>query len=110
MKLPKREFAYVPRQKLEGYLLSETHIVGKSKARFFRMFGFDESNIELLEKGLLEIAHKQDVEETISTPYGKKYVISGELLTPIGRSVEIRTVWIIEGRQDIPRFITAFPV
>jgi hypothetical protein len=36
MKLPTRENAFVPPSKLKDYLLSETHVVGRSKAKFFR--------------------------------------------------------------------------
>ena len=109
MKLPNREFAYVPQSKLKDYLLSETHVVGRSKAKFFRMFGFNETNLELLEQGLITIAQTQEVKEEVSSPHGKKYVIDGSLLTPINRSVNVKTVWIIEKGQDKPRFITAHP-
>lgn len=34
MKLPNGERAFVPPEKLAGYLLSETHPTGQSKARF----------------------------------------------------------------------------
>jgi hypothetical protein len=109
MKLPNREFAYVPQSKLEDYLLSETHVVGRSKAEFFRKFGFDETNLDLLEQGLITIAQTQEVKEEISSPHGKKYVIDGSLLTPIRRSVKVKTVWIIDKGQHNPRFITAYP-
>lgn len=109
MKLPYREFAYVPQSKLKDYLLSETHVVGRSKAKFFRMFGFDETNIDVLEHGLVEIAQTRDVKDELSSPHGKKYVIDGTLMTPIGKSVKIETVWIIDKGQDKPRFITAYP-
>ena len=45
MKLPNRENAYIPPRKLTEYLLSETHSIGKSKAKFFRAIGFDEENV-----------------------------------------------------------------
>jgi len=53
MKLPNIEHAYVPRAKLNDYLLSESHACGRAKAIFFRKFGFNESNVALLEKGLI---------------------------------------------------------
>jgi len=34
MELPNKEKAYIPLAKLKDYLLSETHSVGKSKAKF----------------------------------------------------------------------------
>lgn len=46
MRVPNRDHAYVPERKLTGYLLSRSHPVGTSKARFFRGLGFDESNVE----------------------------------------------------------------
>jgi len=36
-------------------------------------------------------------------------VVDGELLTPLGRRVSVRTVWIVEGEEEIPRFVTAYP-
>lgn len=38
--LPNAEKAVVPRAKIVGYLLSNTHPSGKSKAEFFSSFGF----------------------------------------------------------------------
>ena len=71
MLLPNRSRAYVPLSKLTEYLLSETHAVGKSKARFFRAFGFDETSATLLEKGLLAIAQTETVVEIVQSPFGK---------------------------------------
>ncbi|MSP14948.1 MAG: hypothetical protein EXR62_18565 [Chloroflexi bacterium] len=110
MQLPNRENAYVPLQKLSDYLLSETHAVGKSKARYFRSLGFHEENISLLEQGLLAIARTDTVREAISTSYGTKYVMDGGLKTPDGVIVSIRTIWISEYQTDAPRFVTAYPI
>ncbi|MDZ7369526.1 MAG: hypothetical protein ONB43_27270 [candidate division KSB1 bacterium] len=109
MELPNRDKAYIPPSKLKDYLLSETHIVGKSKARFLRAFGFDETNVDLLEQGLLTIAQTQEVNEVVSSPHGKKYVIDGSLETPIGNFINMRTVWIMDKGQNRPRFVTAIP-
>ena len=109
MKLPNREKTYIPISKLINYLLSETHITGKAKSKFFRMFGFNEANLEMLEQGLLAIAKTQDVVENTTSPHGTKYIIDGSLFTPINRFVNVRTVWIVEKDQDVPRFVTAHP-
>ena len=92
------------------YLLSETHPVGKSKAKIFRSVGYNELNVGLLKKGLLSIAHAGDIVDTQSSEHGVKYVIEGLLQTPAGGPVGIRTVWIIDRGQDRPRFVTAYPV
>ena len=109
MYLPKRETAYIPTRKLADYLLSEIHPVGRAKAKFFRAAGFTEHNVELLEQGLLRIVREEEVEKEIVSDHGVKYVVSGEVQTPFGQSVRLRTVWIVEYGDNRPRFVTAFP-
>ncbi len=110
MKLPNSEQAIVPEKKLTEYLLSETHAVGKFKARFFRRLGFDLTNASLLQKEIMNLVQVQDVENIIPSNYGTKYIVKGAIKTPIGESVRIKTVWIIEKNQTQPIFITAYPV
>jgi hypothetical protein len=109
MKLPHADRAEVDPGKLGGYLLSESHPVGKAKARFFREAGFDESTIELLVQGLLQIARTQEIVGTSTTVHGEKYILEGELETPAGRRLRVRTIWIIDQGQDRPRLVTAYP-
>jgi hypothetical protein len=109
MLLPNRTQAYIPLPKLTEYLLSETHAVGKSKARFFRSFGFDEQNVAFLEQGLLEIAQTERIVNVIQSPFGTKYIIDGILETPSNVFVNVRTIWIIEIDDTKPRFVTAYP-
>lgn len=110
MKLPNRDGAYVPSRKLGDYLLSTSHPDGKSKAKFFRGFGFNDSNTHLLEMGIVAIARTQEVDVETKSSFGVKYAIDGELLTPVGTIVNVRTVWIIETGEDFPRFVTAHPI
>jgi len=94
---------------LTDYLLSETHPIGRWKAKFFRALGFDESNVNLMLDGFKKIAHSEDVVEVTSSAHGTKYVVEGSLLTPEEDHVYVKTVWIIDKDQDIPRFVTAYP-
>lgn len=110
MKLPNSSLAYIPSGKLTAYLLSETHSVGKSKAKLFRSVGYNELNVSLLKEGLLSIAKTADIIDTQSSEHGIKYVIEGLLQTPVGGTLKIRTIWIVEKEQDRPRFVTAYPV
>jgi hypothetical protein len=109
MKLPNRESTVIPHSKLTDYLLSQNHAIGKSKSKFFRQFGFDETNIDEFERGLKEIAQENDFIEQISVPHGEKYVINGILKTPAGRPIAVTTIWIIEKGEITPRFVTAYP-
>ncbi len=109
MKLPNGKNAHVPLLKLTDYLLSTTHPVGKSKAEFFRGLGFDDTNVAMLQQGLLAIGRDEDIVSTTVSTHGMKYVIEGTLRTPRLRLVSIRTVWIVELDDPQPRFITAYP-
>lgn len=110
MKLPNRQNAYVPKEKLLDYLLSETHIDGKTKAKFFGSIGFNENNTSKLEQALLKVATKNRVKSISESIYGIKYVIDGEIQSPTGKVANLRTIWIIEPNKKMPRFVTAYPV
>jgi hypothetical protein len=110
MRLPNAEDAQVDAEKLRQYLLSQTHAVGRSKARYFRGVGFDESNLEILEKALVAIAKMEHIVETVSSAHGTKYIVDGSITTPSRDRVKLRTVWIVEKGRDHPRFVTAYPI
>lgn len=110
MKLPYRKSTYIPKAKLTEYLLSETHPVGSSKARFFRGLGFNKTNIDKFTESLLRISQENDVKETRNSLYGINYVIDGKMETPNGGMATITTVWFIKTGQKRPRFVTAYPV
>jgi hypothetical protein len=109
MELPNREQAYIPAGKLTGYLLSVTHPIGRSKARWLRLLGFDDSNVDVLEEDLITIARGGQVREATESPHGMRYVIDGDLLTPSGERAHVRTVWIVDRGETAPRFVTAYP-
>lgn len=96
MRLPNAEAAQVDAEKLKGYLLSQTHPIGRSKARFFRGIGFDESNVTVLEQGLIKIAKTEEVAGTAPSVHGVKYIVDGLITTPSGSRVRLRTVWILD--------------
>lgn len=110
MKLPNGKNAYIPSSKLSDYLLSKTHPIGKWKGRLFRAHGFNETNVDLLEKSLISIANYEDLKDVVRSEHGTKYIIDGSVQTPVGSSIRVRTIWIIEVEQDRPRFVTAYPL
>jgi len=109
MKLPNADDAIIPRAKLIDYLLSETHPVGKAKATVLRKYGYHDDNVDDLAEALTRIAVEEDVNDIVSFAYGIKYVIEGALATPDGRSIDIRTIWMIDHGRHEPRFVTAYP-
>jgi hypothetical protein len=110
MKLPNKENVDIPLPKLLGYLLSETHPIGKFKAKYLRSVGYNETNVDLLKQDLIAVAQTEDVNEVISSTHGVKYIIDGTMKTPSGVFIKMRTVWIIDKGQKYPRFVTSYPL
>ena len=100
--LPNRDKAFIQPEKLTGYLLSETHTIGKSKARFFCELSFNDENVDILEQELLKVAMFQEISEIITTRHGTKYVTIGSINTPKSRSVSLLIVWIIDVGKENP--------
>ena len=109
MKLPNGKNAAIPTEKVEQYLLSDVHAVGRAKARFFRGVGYRQEDPSVLEADLASIARNEQVFEVMQTHHGTKYVVDGRVKTPSGSSVRIRTVWIVEPGSARPRLVTAYP-
>ncbi len=65
---------------------------------------------EQLAADLRSIAQQYPVVERTETPFGVKYVVDGELVSPLGRQAWVRTVWIVETGSKEPRLVTAFPI
>lgn len=110
MKLPNYKNAVVSQTKITGYLLSIKHRDGRSKAEFFTKLSFSYDTWEELVKALLQHAADNDVAKIEDSPFGSRYIIEGVLFSPGGRSAIIRSVWFIETGEDIPRFVTAYPL
>jgi hypothetical protein len=109
MKLPRNQEAVIPERKITGYLLSKSHPVGKSKAKYFRALGYSERNAPELKETLATIASMNEVSEMVNTTFGTKYIVDGILATPSGTRARVHTVWIVETGGGVPRFITAYP-
>lgn len=110
MKLPYKNRAYIPPEKIRDYLLSPTHEKGKHKARVFQSIGFNYASKNIFEKALLKIAHTNDVDKTENAEksgkfFGKKYIIIGIIVGP-NRTMTIKTVWIILNNKRKPSLVT----
>ena len=110
MTLPNAAQAYVEEKKITAYLLNDAHPQGRSKAVFFRAFGFLPENCVELADALCAQARQGVVVNTVFLPDGTQYAVDGEMNATDGRTPRVRTVW--ETRQDSPRprLITAYPV
>lgn len=108
MEIPNAHRAVIEPLKLHGYLLSDSHSVGRSKARFFVALGYSAERWLRLDADLRTQHLSQDA--TLKrTPHGQKYEIRATLVGPSGRSAGVVSCWIIRPQEDFPRFVTAYP-
>ena len=107
--MPNSDQSFVPQEKITGYLLSETHEIGKHKAAFFSGLGFDFENVDEFMEALIQHSVDRDIEKTSNSPFGNKYQLKCEFQTPDSRNPCIITVWIIENGQEFPKLVTAYP-
>lgn len=110
MRLPSTDEAVIPKAKVADYLLSLSHPDGRGKAIFFMRFGFNTQTWETLADALREHARANDVTKTEATPFGTRYVVEGALTAPDARSPNVRTVWFMDAKGNVPRFVTAYPL
>jgi hypothetical protein len=108
--LSEKDSLAVPRAKIVGYLLSAEHPIGRGKAEFFKHHGFLAEAWEVLADCLRRHATDHEVAAVEESPFGKRYVIEGSLVTPDGRTPLVRSVWFAEDGEQSPRFLTAYPL
>ena len=108
MKLGNPEKAIITQAKIQDYLLSETHPIGRFKAVIFSDLGYHRAQWKKLQTDLKGFLDLEAIEKE-TTEYGRKYEICGELSGPKGKSIYLVTAWIILKNEDFPRFITAYP-
>ena len=108
MKLPDGDRAVVEPVKVGQYLLSDSHPIGRFKARFLRALGFRASEPEVLVRELLRLARDGEVSGTEDNPYGRKYLVGGALQGPAGSSAVV-TVWFVNKAGGAPRLVTVRP-
>lgn len=109
MKIPNSDRAIIESSKITEYLLNTEHQRGGAKARLLIQFGYSPDNWQQLEEDIRRFHLDQDVNLITETPYGTRYQISANLLTPINRPLLVKTVWQIDIDTDSPRLITLVP-
>jgi hypothetical protein len=108
MILPNAERAIIDERKVQDYLLSRGHPIGRFKAAFFARAGFTAAGWRDLISQLRALATRGEV-VLEKSQYGQKYLVSGTLTGPGGTQVEVTSVWIVPKGSDEPRLITVQP-
>ena len=109
MKLPGAQKAVIAPAKIQDYLLSTSHPVGRFKEPFFASLGYAVAEWQRLERDLLALAASGEAKPGRQSSYGQMYEIHGTLNGPAGNSAGVLTVWIVRFGSDVPQFVTAYP-
>jgi hypothetical protein len=95
MRLPRADETIISPEKLHAYLLSPEHPIGRFKAAFFEGLGYRMEDWATLEADLRSQLLTLDAKEEKQSRYGRKFIISGALTGPAGRTADMVTVWVI---------------
>jgi hypothetical protein len=109
LRIPNADRAVIEPAKLNDYLLSRGHPVGRFKASFFLALGYSVEAWRQLENDLRNQHLSRDATAEPSTDYGRKYAIRATLVGPSGQSADVVSVWVVRTGEDFPRFVTAYP-
>ncbi len=109
LQIPNADHAFIDPEKLNDYLLSRDHPVGRFKAAFFLALGYSVETWRQLENDLRSQHLSRDALGEEPTDYGQKYAIRATLVGPAGQSAEVVSVWVVRIGEDFPRFVTAYP-
>jgi hypothetical protein len=111
---------YVDRGKLDEYLLSADHPVGRYKFRLWRsVFGFEERQRELLERLIREqlpqaekVTEREPVldREYPNVYYRRFEIVIPEFAGPNGNVAPVATGWASDPAADRPHLTNAYPV
>jgi hypothetical protein len=108
-KLPNANFAIVDRKKIVEYLLNREHPDNGGKADFFVGMGFNPSDWETFAAALRLLAVSGSVTSTMESSHGRKYILDGPIDRPDGTERLVRSVWIVDTGETVPRLVTAYP-
>jgi hypothetical protein len=109
MKLPNAQFAIIEERKIVDYLLNRNHPENGGKADFFLAIGFTPIHWDVLAGAFREMALTSEVSNHVQSSHGEKYVVEDGIMPPSGRRVFVRTIWIIDRGETVPRLVTAYP-
>lgn len=107
MKLANGERAIVDIQKLRGYCLNPHHTKGRNKARVFASVGIRQTDAEELRTALLHAAANAEAWLGMANSFGQRYIIDFDLVRQ-GRTVKIRSAWIVLTGQNLPRLTSCY--
>ena len=75
-----------------------------------RASGFSADAWEAFAQALREHASQNEVVRIEDSPFGKRYIVEGELSAPDKRKPRVRVIWFIKIGQNVPLLVSAYPL
>lgn len=108
-KLPNAEQAQVSLEKLRDYSLNPQHHKGGHKARVFASaLGLTAADAALLREMILAAVLTAEAQSGRADEHGSRYTVDFEARALQGNVVTIRTAWIIDAGDSVPRLISCY--
>jgi hypothetical protein len=106
--LPNRNEAVLDIRKIEDYCLSPSHPRGRHKARVFReALDLQRSDAGWLREALLEAARSGEASQVAADAWGTHWRLDA-VIRRQGKSVVVRTIWIVRTGERAPTFVTCW--
>ena len=106
--LPNRNEAVLDIRKIEDYCLSPSHPRGRHKARVFReALDLQRSDAGWLHDILLEAARSGVASQVAADKWGTHWRLDAAIRRQ-GKSVVVRTIWIVRTGEIAPTFVTCW--
>ena len=97
--------AIISPKKLTEYLL--VPLPKDDKSEYLAKGGYNLGNWQQLAQDLREQILSLESQPTLKTQYGQKYQIIGSLVCPNGKTLTVKTIWIVT--KQATQFVTLFP-
>lgn len=99
--------AIISREKMANYLLAWRP--ESDKSQFLGRAGYTDRDADRLADDIRNQLLPKDAEFECSTEYGEMYRITGALIGPKGRELNVTSIWMIEAATNTTKFITLYP-
>jgi hypothetical protein len=107
-RVPYADRAILDLRKLADYCLDSAHPRGRHKARVFReTLGLSQSDAPWLREAVLAGLRQHEGVELAKDAFGSRWRVDIPM-TRHGKSVMVRTVWIVRSGEQAPRFVTCW--
>lgn len=93
-------------EKIEGYLLARRDKGDKSG--LLALLGYTPEHASRLAADICSQLLLREASEVGETVYGRKFIIKGCLVGPNGRSLPVKSFWMVEKATGATKFITLY--